>query len=81
MAVSSEGEDAVRILDPLQLRYFSPSELLRIFGFNPPTDSSEPSNFKWPDPKLVSARSRYKLIGNSVNVTLVQALIEYLFSE
>lgn len=82
LATRPESQDAVRILDSLQLRYFSPSELLRIFGFNPRgTDSAEPSNFRWPDTKLVSIRSRYKLIGNSVNVTLVQALIEYLFSE
>lgn len=71
----------MRILDPLRLRYFSPEELLRLFGFNPRIDSLEPAYFKWPDTKVVRLRSQYRLIGNSVNVTVVQALIEYLFIE
>ncbi|KXN84817.1 tRNA (cytosine(38)-C(5))-methyltransferase [Leucoagaricus sp. SymC.cos] len=76
-----DGPDAVRILDPLRLRYFSPNELLRIFGFNSRVDIYGPSNFKWPDTKVITVRSQYRLIGNSVSVTVVQALIEYLFSE
>ncbi|XP_006454830.1 hypothetical protein AGABI2DRAFT_198459 [Agaricus bisporus var. bisporus H97] len=76
-----DNPDAVRILDPLRLRYFSPEELLRLFGFNPRIDSLEPAYFKWPDTKVVRLRSQYRLIGNSVNVTVVQALIEYLFIE
>ncbi|KAF9448849.1 S-adenosyl-L-methionine-dependent methyltransferase [Macrolepiota fuliginosa MF-IS2] len=80
-AARPDGPDAVRILDPLQLRYFSPGELLRIFGFNPPVNSAEVPRFRWPDTKAVTVRSQYKLIGNSVNVTVLQVLIEYLFSE
>ncbi|KAF8665148.1 hypothetical protein AX16_000614 [Volvariella volvacea WC 439] len=54
--------DAVRILDSLQLRYFSPEELLRIFDFNRP--GQEPA-FKWPEG--ISTKTKYRLIGNSVN--------------
>lgn len=95
--------DAVRLLDPLRLRYFSPEELLRIFAFDYPTDEVAASRsteiradgitqsardtavtcqeFKFTWPTTVSTKSKYKLIGNSVNVRVVQALIEYLFLE
>ena len=73
----SEGDlHSVEILRPLVLRYFSPSELLRIFGFNPP---GLQDSFVWPEG--ISRKSKYRLIGNSVNVKVVQELIEYLFSE
>lgn len=63
-ARASGDENAVRILDPLCLRYFTPTELLRIFHF---TDANSPSvNFIWPPD--VSTKSKYRLIGNSVNV-------------
>ncbi|KIP04052.1 hypothetical protein PHLGIDRAFT_25806 [Phlebiopsis gigantea 11061_1 CR5-6] len=69
--------DAVRLLDPLRLRYFSPSELLRLFCFELPRDSG-PESFTWPD--AISTKTKYKLIGNSVNVEVVRHLIEYLFA-
>ncbi|KAK0506399.1 S-adenosyl-L-methionine-dependent methyltransferase [Armillaria luteobubalina] len=47
------------ILRPLRLRYFTPNELLRIFDF-------DSSSFQWPD--NVSRKTKYRLIGNSVNV-------------
>lgn len=69
-------------MDPLKLRYLTPNELLRIFGFNSRVDLNDQTfQFKWPDTKVVTVRSQYRLIGNSVNVTVVQALIEYLFYE
>ncbi|SJL05409.1 related to tRNA (cytosine(38)-C(5))-methyltransferase [Armillaria ostoyae] len=46
------------ILRPLRLRYFTPNELLRIFDF-------DPLLFQWPD--NVSRKTKYRLIGNSVN--------------
>ncbi|KAK0207955.1 S-adenosyl-L-methionine-dependent methyltransferase [Desarmillaria ectypa] len=58
------------ILRPLRLRYFTPNELLRIFDF-------DPSLFQWPDD--VSRKTKYRLIGNSVNVRVVAALIDHLF--
>lgn len=74
--------DAVRLLDPLRLRYFSPTELLRLFQFEGSSDLSstsddKPMSFIWPDD--ISKKTKYKLIGNSVNVKVVTALIEYLF--
>jgi len=75
-AQAREDADAVKIVHPLRLRYFSPSELLRLFAFDPPRRES---TFVWPD--STSKKSKYKLIGNSINVKVVQTLIEYLFKE
>ncbi|RDB29387.1 tRNA (cytosine-5-)-methyltransferase [Hypsizygus marmoreus] len=75
LKAQSEGQtEALHILRPLGLRYFSPSELLRIFDFTP-LDTY--STFVWP--KAISTKSKYRLIGNSVNVRIVQELINYLF--
>ncbi|KAK7064817.1 Cytosine(38)-C(5)-methyltransferase [Favolaschia claudopus] len=73
-AQSANKPDAVRILDTLQLRYFSTEELLRLFCFTPPGHT-----FVWPPG--ISRKTKYRLIGNSVNVKVVQELIEYLFRE
>ena len=69
--------DAVRLLDALRLRYFTPSELLRLFAFANP--ESEEEQFVWPE--SVSTKVKYRLIGNSVNVKVVSELISYLFHE
>jgi hypothetical protein len=63
----------VEILRPLRLRYFSPEELLRLFCFE---DAGTESTFRWPEG--VSTKTKYRLIGNSVNVLVVSALIECL---
>ncbi|KAH9855794.1 S-adenosyl-L-methionine-dependent methyltransferase [Lenzites betulinus] len=73
-------DDAVRLLRPLRLRYFSPTELLRLFAFLPPSSSSSGGmvgSFVWPED--ISQKTKYKLIGNSVNVRVVTELINYLF--
>ncbi|KAG1889191.1 S-adenosyl-L-methionine-dependent methyltransferase [Suillus subluteus] len=71
----SRGDvDAVRVLDQLHLRYFTPSELLRIFRFEEPKSNQQ---FLWPP--TISLKSQYRLIGNSVNVEVVRQLIDYLF--
>ena len=70
-------EGAVRLLDPLRLRYFSPTELLRLFGFLPLSSFPGDHGFMWPED--VSIKTKYKLIGNSVNVRVVTELINYLF--
>ncbi|KNZ78224.1 DNA methyltransferase like protein [Termitomyces sp. J132] len=69
-------ECAVEILRPLRLRYFSPSELLRLFDFTPIH-----THFVFVWPVGISAKTKYRLIGNSVNVSVVQKLISYLFLE
>lgn len=78
IAQKAGDRESVRILDRLQLRYFSPNELLRLFSFSQtsPLPSAEPS-FIWPPE--ISKKTRYKLIGNSVNVAVIAHLIEYLF--
>ncbi|GJE94260.1 DNA methyltransferase [Phanerochaete sordida] len=68
--------DAVRLLDPLRLRYFSPQELLRLFCFDP-VSAAGSGQFIWPE--TISNKTKYKLIGNSVNVEVVRHLINYLF--
>ncbi|KAJ2993094.1 hypothetical protein NUW54_g7783 [Trametes sanguinea] len=71
-------EDAVRLLRPLRLRYFSPTELLRLFAFMPPSSTGDAGEqFMWPED--ISTKTKYKLIGNSVNVRVVTELINYLF--
>lgn len=90
-AQSNGDSEAVRILQPLKLRYFTPSELLRIFNFtvSDETETRPSSNldnaisaakdFVWP--QGVSTKTKYRLIGNSVNVRVVKELIEFLFTE
>ncbi|KAF9455789.1 S-adenosyl-L-methionine-dependent methyltransferase [Collybia nuda] len=73
-AQSEADPRALEILKPLRLRYFSPIELLRLFHFIP---LGTPSVFSWPEG--VSTKTKYRLIGNSVNVEVVERLIEYLF--
>ena len=69
----ARDERAVEILRPLRLRYFSPEELLRLFCFD---DLGGNNTFRWPEG--VSTKTKYRLIGNSVNVLVVSKLIEYL---
>jgi len=76
--------EATRILDPLRLRYFTPSELLRLFHFDTLLDSvqhpdSGPQSLLWPEG--ISTKTKYRLIGNSINVKIVTALIDFLFEE
>ncbi|KAJ6573881.1 S-adenosyl-L-methionine-dependent methyltransferase [Mycena vulgaris] len=80
-STSADAAHAVRTLDPLRLRYFSPEELLRLFHFNPPPPSGDPPQHSFIWPPGISRKTKYRLIGNSVNVTVVQKLIGYLFEE
>ncbi len=63
----------MEILHPLRLRYFSPGELLRLFCFE---GVGSESSFRWPDG--LSTKTKYRLIGNSVNVLVVTTLVEFL---
>lgn len=80
MAQARGQVDAVRMLDALRLRYFTPTELLRIFCFlptNTDTERERQAEFHWPED--LSTKAKYRLIGNSVNVRVVKNLINYLF--
>lgn len=76
LAQACGDERAMEILHPLRLRYFSPGELLRLFGFD---NVGSGSKFRWPDG--VSTKTKYRLIGNSVNVLVVTALMEHLCAD
>lgn len=52
------------------LRYFTPKELLHIFGFMHET---------FVFPSTISNRKKYELIGNSLNVTIAAYLLDHLF--
>jgi len=52
-----------------RIRYFAPSEISRLFGF--------PEDFQFPTE--ISLKNRFSLLGNSLNVTVAQALLKYLF--
>ncbi|KAF9645029.1 S-adenosyl-L-methionine-dependent methyltransferase [Thelephora ganbajun] len=72
-SLDAEGDsNPMAILEPLRLRYFSPRELSKLFGFGTNTKP-----FIWPAGCTV--KSKYRLIGNSVNVHVVAKLINYLF--
>ncbi|KAF9488708.1 S-adenosyl-L-methionine-dependent methyltransferase [Pleurotus eryngii] len=71
----TNNPSAINILRPLGLRYFSPTELLRLFYFLRPASQDE---FIWPEG--LSAKSKYRLIGNSVNVFVVTELINFLYA-
>jgi tRNA (cytosine38-C5)-methyltransferase len=55
----------------LQLRFFTPKEVLRLMSF--------PETFLFPS--TVNEKQQYKLLGNSINVAVVSELIKILFNE
>eukprot|EP01031_Cornospumella_fuschlensis_P034413 gene34413-41652_t len=65
-----DGEWVEKLLsnENAYLRYLTPTELLRLFGF--------PDSFSWPAD--VSKRKRFELIGNSINVHVTSRLLRYL---
>ncbi|TDL15844.1 S-adenosyl-L-methionine-dependent methyltransferase [Rickenella mellea] len=77
--MGQHGDDPISILRPLKLRYFTPTELLRLFCFIPLSSSSNDPQDDYMWPASVTTKSQYKLIGNSVNVEVVKNLLDYLF--
>ena len=57
--------------EPKVLRYFSPDELLTLFGYETP-------HFHFPSSIKISNRKKFELIGNSLNVFVVKKLLKYL---
>lgn len=64
-------EDVLEMLRNLRLRYFTPQEVARLMCF--------PECFAFP-PDL-KPRHQYQLLGNSVNVRVVRALLDYLLDD
>nr|SVE75902.1 EOG090X0A4V [Daphnia hispanica] len=63
-----EEDGDVAHLKPLQLRYFTPREIANLMGF--------PVHFSFPETS--SIRTRYRLLGNSLNVLVVSSLLKIL---
>ena len=68
-----DGEWVEKLLsnEDAYVRYFTPTELLRLFGF--------PDSFSWPAD--ASKRKRFELIGNSINVHVTSRLLRYLLAK
>lgn len=64
----ASGNTACSVAVPPLLRFFSPRELTRLFGF--------PEHFAFPP--QVGARKRYELVGNSLSVVVAGHLLDYL---
>ncbi|EIW86233.1 S-adenosyl-L-methionine-dependent methyltransferase [Coniophora puteana RWD-64-598 SS2] len=82
LALQRAGDSStLDVLRPLRLRYFTPTELLRLFRIIGPrsNDNGEDQEFKWPE--NISLKTKYRLIGNSVNVEVVRRLIDYMYLE
>jgi tRNA (cytosine38-C5)-methyltransferase len=60
-----------RITSEQRLRYFTPTEMLKIAGFSE----------KYTFPNSTSRAAAYRLIGNSVNVTVVTRLLAWLLRD
>ena len=60
----------VGVLGELGLRYFSPGEIAVLLGF--------PAQFSFPS--TVTLKQQYKVLGNSLNVSMVGLLIVSLMS-
>ena len=56
------------------LRYFSPKELLRLFCF--PVE-----HYSFPESESLTRRKKYSLIGNSLNVKVVEVLVGILLGK
>nr|CAG4641889.1 EOG090X0A4V [Eurycercus lamellatus] len=65
-----EESGEVSELKPLCLRYFSPREVANLMSF--------PDNFNFPN--NISLKTRYRLLGNSLNVLVVSNLLRILLT-
>lgn len=55
----------------LDLRFFTPNEVLRLHGF--------PRSFTFPEG--MTNRARYRVLGNSLNAVVVSHLIQFLLDD
>ena len=68
---SASDDKSLAALSPLQPRYLAPSEVARLHGF--------PDGFAFPE--QITLKKRYELLGNSLSVQVVTALLRYLLSD
>lgn len=64
-------EQKLELLQSLELRYFTPTEVARLMSF--------PSDFSFP--AETTDRQRYRVLGNSINVAVVGKLIQLLMDD
>ncbi|XP_077410048.1 tRNA (cytosine(38)-C(5))-methyltransferase isoform X2 [Vanacampus margaritifer] len=64
-------EEKLQQLLRLKLRYFTPREVANIMGF--------PESFSFPE--QIPTRQRYRLLGNSLNVVVVERLLHQMISK
>ena len=65
---NASGEQKLSPLKSLGLRYFTPREISRLMGF--------PDEFSFPEE--TTRIQRYRVLGNSLNVTVVAFLIKIM---
>lgn len=65
--VELEGAEFLKHMQSLKLRYFTPREIAKIHGI--------PDWFTFPD--SLSDKQMYKLLGNGLNVTVIQILFKF----
>lgn len=65
-----ESENSLDLKKSLKLRFISPHEISRLMSF--------PEKFKFP--QSLSEKQKFKLLGNSINVSVVSELIKLLCS-
>jgi len=66
------ADDDLELKRSLKMRYFTPREVARLMGF------PEAPEFTFPD--SCANILCYRLLGNSLNVTVVSTLLEHLFA-
>jgi tRNA (cytosine38-C5)-methyltransferase len=69
IAEIEENQGDMNLKKALKLRFFTSKEVARLMSF--------PPNFSFPD--SVNEKQRYKLLGNSINVSVVSELIKLMF--
>lgn len=68
----AEGDDkTLEVLRPLRPRFFTPREIANVHGF--------PQSFAFPP--SVGRKKQYELLGNSLSVDVVAALLRYLLDD
>lgn len=68
--IDEAKDESLDLKKSLKLRFFTPSEILKLMAF--------PEDFQFP--QKINVKQQYKLLGNSINVAVVSELIKLLIS-
>ena len=72
-AKAENSEERIKILRSLKLRYFTPFEVAKLMGF--------PDDFTFPSMYISRPHLCFRVLGNSLNVTVVAMLSTLLIKE